>query len=148
MRNRIAVSVAVLLFAVIAFAYQKNVDALKDEVEHAHGAHRAKLALETAYQLIGVADGQFTAGETVQAQATVDEVVKYAQIARDASIDNRGSMKQTEIGLRQIARRLEGLKRTLAVDDRVPLDAAEKKIDQFRQDLLDAMFSPKKKEKS
>jgi hypothetical protein len=148
MRNRIAASVAVLLFGVIAFAYQKNIDALKDEVDRSHGGHRAKLALETADQLIGVADGQFTAGENAQAQAAVEEVVKYTQIARDASFDDRGSMKQTEIRLRQIARRMEGLKRTLAVEDRGPLDAAEKKIEQFRQDLLDAMFSPKKKEKS
>jgi hypothetical protein len=148
MRNRIAASVAVLLFGVIAFAYQKNIDALKDEVDRSHGGHRAKLALETADQLIGVADGQFTAGENAQAHAAVEEVVKYTQIARDASFDDRGSMKQTEIRLRQIARRMEGLKRTLAVEDRGPLDAAEKKIEQFRQDLLDAMFSPKKKEKS
>ena len=60
---------------------------------------------------------------------------------------SHGKMKETEIILRETQRRVEAVKRTLAAEDRPPLDQVEKKIEQYRQDLLDEMFGSKKKEK-
>ena len=82
-----------------------------------------------------------------QAQATIQEVVNYCLKARDASLKSHGKMKETEILLRETQRRVEAVKRTLAAEDRPPLDQVEKKIEQYRQDLLDEMFGSKKKEK-
>jgi hypothetical protein len=73
-------------------------------------------------------------------------VVQYASKARDVSVQSHGKIKDTEIILRETQRKLEAMKRTLAVEDRPPVEAARKKIEQFRQDLLDTMFAPKKKE--
>jgi hypothetical protein len=56
-------------------------------------------------------------------------------------------MKEAEIILRNTQRLLENLKRTLAAEDRPALDDAEKKLAQFRQEILDAMFAPKKETK-
>lgn len=134
-----------LLLAISALASQRSLEGLKEEAEHAQGGHQAKLASELTEYLVGVADQQFTQGATDQAQATVRDIQKYAQMARDAAIKSQANLKQTEIKLRQTQRRLEDLKRTLPVDDRPPLDAVEKKIGQLRQDLLDTMFPPKKK---
>lgn len=78
----------------------------------------------------------------------MQDILKYAEKARDAAVSSHDNLKQTEIHLRQTQRNLEDMKRTLSVEDRPPIDAVEKKIEQFRQDLLDAMFPPKKKEKS
>jgi hypothetical protein len=147
MRNHIGIA-AFLTLVVTALAFQRNIEGLKEEAARAQGAHQAKLAAEVADDLVGIADQQFSAGNNEQAQASLQDILKYAQMARDAAVKSHSSLKQIEIKLRGTQRRLEALKRTLAVDDRPPLDAIEKKIEQFRQDLLDAMFSPGKKEKS
>ena len=141
--------ISLLLLAVIGLlAAEKSIDAKKAEAEKASGGHQAKLCSELAEQLVSVADQQFNDGNSQQGQATVQDVLKYASKARDAAIQSHESLKQTEIHLRETQRRLESLKRSLSVDDRPAVDAVEKQIEQFRQDLLDAMFPPKKKDKS
>lgn len=143
MKSRIVISVVALL--AIAHAWQKNIESLKQEADRAQGGHQAKVASEVAEDLVTVADQQFTAGSNELAQSTVQDILKYAQMARDAAVKSHDHLKQTEIRLRSTQRHLEALKRTLTVEDRPPLDAVEKKIEDFRQDLLDAMFSSKKK---
>lgn len=141
--------ISLLLLAVIGLlAAEKSIDAKKAEAEKASGGHQAKLCSELAEQLVSVADQQFNDGNSQQGQATIQDVLKYASKARDAAIQSHDSLKQTEIHLRETQRRLESLKRSLSVDDRPAVDAVEKQIEQFRQDLLDAMFPPKKKDKS
>ena len=140
--------VALSILVALPVSAQRNVENLKAEADKAEGGHQAKLCSELARYLVGVADQQFTQGNTDQGQATVQDILKYAQKARDAAVKSHGNMKDTEIRLRETQRHLEEVKRTLTVDDRPPLDAVEKKIEQFRQDLLDAMFPPRKKEKS
>jgi polyhydroxyalkanoate synthesis regulator phasin len=139
---------AFLIIALCARAADKSIEAMKAEADKASGGHQAKLCSELAEHLVKVADQQFNQGNDDQGRATVQDILKYASKARDAAIQSHDSMKQTEIHLREAQRRLEWLKRTLSVDDRPPLDAVEKKIEQFRQDLLDAMFPPKKKDKT
>ena len=144
--HKLAPIIVLLVLCTLALAAQRNVDGLKEEADRAAGGHQAKLCSELAQYLVGVADQQFTQGNSEQGQATVQDILKYAQKARDAAIKSHDKMKETEIRLRETQRHLEGLKRTLALDDRPPLDNVEKKIEQFRQDLLNAMFAPKKKD--
>lgn len=146
--TRIASTIVLLLLASMAVAFQRDIEGLKQEAEHAQGGHQAKVAAELAGYLVGVAYEQFQQGANEQAQATVQDIQKYAQMARDAAVKSQSNLKQTEIKLRQTQRHLEDLKRSLSVDDRPPLDAVEKKIEQLRQDLLDAMFPPRKKDKA
>jgi len=144
--HKLAPIIVLLVLCTLALAAQRNVDGLKEEADRAAGGHQAKLCSELAQYLVGVADQQFTQGNSEQGQATVQDILKYAQKARDAAIKSHDKMKETEIRLRETQRHLEGLKRTLALEDRPPLDNVEKKIEQFRQDLLNAMFAPKKKD--
>jgi len=141
-------------FAVLAFllttvvpASEKSVEALKAEAEKAGGGHQARLYAELAQQLVETANQQFTDGQVAEAQATVQDVLKYAALARDISVKTRGKMKETEIHLRNAERRLDAVRRTLSVDDRPPLEDAGKKLERLRQDLLNAMFADPKKEK-
>jgi len=143
-----ALAVLVLLLTTVApAAEQKSVEALKAEAEKAGGGHQARLYAELAQQLVETADQQFTDGQVEAAQASVQDVLKYAALARDISIKTRGKMKETEIHLRNAERRLDAVRRTLSVDDRPPLEDAGKKLERFRQDLLNAMFADPKKEK-
>ena len=147
MRKLIATCI-LFTFAIAAVAAQRSIDQMKVEADKAEGGRQAKLCAELARQLVPVADQQFTETHVEQAQNTVQEILKYASKARDASINSHGKMKETEIILRETQRKLQELRRTLSVDDRQPLEEVGKKLEQFRQDILNEMFAPPKKKES
>lgn len=123
----------------------KTLDQLKAEADGAKGGHQARLCANLALLLVDVAAEQFAQNEPDKGHATVRELVEYAAKARDRALSARSKMKEVEIQLRETQRHLEILKRTLPADDRPPLDAAEKKISDYRQQILDEMFGSKTK---
>ena len=146
MRRTIPILI-LLLLALTALAEVKTIDQLKAEAEKADSGQQSKLYAEVAERLVEVADQQFTNGNAINGHSTVQEVLQYATKAHDSAIGTRKKMKETEIHLRNTQRLLESLKRTLAAEDRPALEDVEKKLAQFRQDILDAMFAPKKENK-
>jgi hypothetical protein len=134
------------LLGAAAPAAQKDLDTLKAETEKASGGQQAKLYAELADRLVDVADQQFTQGNSVQGHATVQEVLANARKAHDIALSKHDKRKEVEIHLRQTQRHLESLRHTLAAEDRPALEEAEKKLAEFRQELLDSMFAPKKKD--
>lgn len=126
---------------------QKDLDTLKAEAEKATGGHQAKLYAELADRLVDVADQQFNQGNSVQGHATVQEVLEDASKAHDLALRTHDKRKEVEILLRQTQRHLDNVKRTLAAEDRPALEEVEKKLAELRQELLDSMFAPKKKDK-
>ena len=143
--QRRASILALFLLALTALADDRNIDELRAEAERA-GNDQAKVCAEVAERLVSVADKQFTDGESVQGYATVQEILQYATRSRDLAVKTRKKMKETEIHLRRCRHALENMRRTLAAEDRPPVEAVEKKLEQFGQDMLDAMFAPPKKE--
>src|SRR6266567_5439861 len=144
-------TLAILIFSLLAStapAETKTVDQLKAEAEKASDGQQAKLYAEVAERLVEVADQQFTNGNAINGHATVQEILQYATKAHDSAISTRKKMKETEIHLRNTQRLLESLKRTLAAEDRPALEEVEKKLAQFRQDILDTMFAPKPKKET
>ena len=104
------------------------------------------LYAQLAERLVEQADQQFTQGESVKGQATVQEILDVATKARDGGVSSRRKLKETEIHLRQTQRHLENVRRTLSAEDRPEVEAVEKKLADFRQELLNAMLSPKEKD--
>jgi hypothetical protein len=135
-----------LLLVLAALADDKTLDQLKAEAERAD-SNQAKICAEVAERLVSVADKEFTDGESVKGHATVQEILQYATRARDLAIQTRKKMKETEIHLRRCRYALENMRRTLAAEDRPPVEAVEKKLEQFGEDVLEAMFAPKKEHK-
>jgi glutamine synthetase type III len=125
----------------------KTLEQLKAEAEKASGGEQAKLYSELAERLVDVAGQQFDKGQSVEGQATVREILEDAVKAHDLAISSRAKRKEVEIRLRETQRGLENLKRTLAAVDRPPLTAVEKRLEVLRDELLESMFSPKKKQK-
>jgi hypothetical protein len=146
MRPLGSILVVLTLAAALHGKDQKSVDQLRAEAEKASGGHQALLYAELAERLVDQADQQFTQGESVKAQATIQEILSVATKARDGGVSSRRKLKETEIHLRLTQRRLEDVRRTLSADDRPEVEAVEKKLSDFRQDLLNAMFSPRKEE--
>ena len=138
----------VLLLALTASAEDKTktIDQLKAEAEHAEAGQQGRLYAEIAARLVAVADKQFTDSESVKGHATVQEVLQYATKAHDLAIQTRKKMKETEKDLRLCRRNLENMRRTLAAEDRPRVEAVEKQVEQFTQDVLESMFAAPKKE--
>ena len=146
MRRLASILVVLTLAAALHGKDQKSLDQLRAEAQKASGGHQALLYAELAERLVDQADQQFTQGESVKAQATIQEILSVATKARDGGVHSRRKLKETEIHLRLTQRRLEDVRRTLSADDRPEVEAVEKKLSDFRQDLLNAMFSPRKEE--
>ncbi len=127
-------------------AEQKDVERLKAEAMKASGGQQGKLYAEIAESLVDVANEQFAQGESAKGHATVQELLDYAVKAHDAALSAKSNRKEVEIHLRTTQRHLENVKRTLAAEDRPALEAAAKKLGDMRQELLDAMFAPPKKD--
>ncbi|HEY6272332.1 MAG TPA: hypothetical protein VIX19_10110 [Terriglobales bacterium] len=125
---------------------QNDLDKLKADAEKAQGGQQAKIYAQLADKLVGAADQQFTSGNSVQGHLTVKDILQYATKGHDIALRTQDQRKQVEILLRLTQRHLEGLKRTLAAEDRPDLDEVEKKLAQLRQELQDSMFAPKKKD--
>ena len=145
MRRVASILVILLLSAAMHGKDQKTLEQLRAEAEKASGGHQAMLYAELADRLVEQADHQFTQGESVKGQATVQEILDVATKARDGGVRSRRKLKETEIHLRQTQRHLENVRRTLSAEDRPEVEAVEKQLSDYRQDLLNAMFSSKEK---
>lgn len=137
----------ILALALVAGAEQKTVDQLKTEAEHAAPDQQGRLYAEIADSLVAVADKQFTDGESVKGHATVQEILQYATKSHDLAIQTRKKMKETEKSLRQCRRRMEGMRRTLAADDRPTVESVEKQLEKLTEEVLESMFAPPDKKK-
>jgi outer membrane biosynthesis protein TonB len=125
----------------------QEIERLKAEIAKASNGHRAQLNGELANKLVDMADQQFVAGQSVKAHAIIQESFEHATAAHDEALHTRKKMKEVEIHLRETQRHMEVVRRTLAAEDRSALEKLEKKLADYRQDLLDAMFSPRKRAK-
>ena len=132
----------VFLLTSMALAATESLPALKARADAAHGGEQAKLCLEYAHRLLEDANVLFTNGDVDKAQGEVADVVEYSRKAADAASTSGKHLKQTEIELRKLSKRLHDIAATLAIEDRPPLLKAVDDIEQIRADLLTRMFGP------
>jgi soluble cytochrome b562 len=140
--------IAIFVFLAIppaAFAGKaETLPALKERAESAPLEMRPGLYTEIARREAEDADQLYTAGKAEEAEAAVEEAVKYSDKAREAAIRSSKKLKQTEIGMRKLAVRLRDIKRTLNFEDQPPVQAAVDHLEQMRTELLSQMFGKKK----
>ena len=141
-------AVLACVVASVCAADDVSLEELKHRADSAEGGRRADLFMEVAQREIESADSRFSEGKTEEGQAAVDDAVAAAEAASAAAVESRSHMKQTEIALRRVARRLSDISRSLPFDDRKRTEGAVVKLEKMRTDLLTAMFAPKKKDKS
>ena len=142
MRPWLQSAAIVFLLSSIALAASEPLPALKARADAAHGGEQAKLCLEYAHRILEDANALFTNGDVDKAQREIDEVVEYGRKAADAASSSGKHLKQTEIDLRKLSKRLHDIAETLAVEDRPPLQKAVEDLEQIRSDLLARMFGP------
>jgi hypothetical protein len=141
----IPLAVILLAFAA-AKSTEEPLDALKARAENARPQDQAHLFATIARREVNEADRFYTEGDVTNAKKAVDDVVRYAARAVEAAQKSGRHLKDTEIVLRQTARRLDDVRKTVNFEDRPDLEAAVKQVEKLRQKLLDQMFGLSSKE--
>jgi hypothetical protein len=142
MRPQLRCAAIMLLLTTMALARTQSLPELKVRADAAHGGAQAKLCLEYAHRELEDANALYTSGNVDKAAGEIRKVVRYAHKAADAASSSGKHVKQTEIQLRKLAKRMRDIAETLAVEDRPPLKKAVDDIEQIRADLLTRMFGP------
>jgi len=122
---------------------ETTVDELKARIAAASVADRARICVQIAQKQLEEVDKLYGAGEINQAQAGLTDVVAYAELARDYSIQSHKHQKQTEIAVRGMTRKLTALEHTLTQQDQPPVKEALDRLERVRDDLLASMFKIK-----
>ena len=138
------------VFLLVALLCAKNtdepLDALKARAENARPQEQAHLFASIARREVNEADHFYTEGDIANAKRAVAQVVQYAARAADAASSSGKHLKDTEIQLRETARRLDDVAKTLNFEDRPDVAAAVKQVEESRRKLLDRMFGVAPKE--
>ena len=142
---------AFLLIAVLALGVSANtadepLEALKARAESARPQDQAPLFAAISRREVNEADRFYNEGDIAKAKQAVDDVVLYAGRAGEAAQKSGKHVKNTEISLRETARRLDDLRKTLGFEERPYVEAAVKEVEKHRQKLLEHMFGPQSKE--
>lgn len=122
-----------------------HIEELKSKAEHKGDADRGRIYADIAHELVELANAQFTNGESDKGQASIRDAVNYAEKSANSADIKGHKIKNAEIMLRETARRIEEVRRTLDVDDQPPLKEAVGRIEELRKKLLQRMFGDDKK---
>lgn len=131
---------------VSAKSTEEPLEALKARAESARPHDQPHLFVTIARREVNEADRFYSEGDIPSATKAVDELVHYAGRAAEAAQKSGKHLKDTEILLRETARRLDDVRRTLNFDDRPHVEAAVQQVEKFRQQLLEQMFGLSSKE--
>ena len=129
-----------LTAAISSSSQSESPEKLRERAEGAKGGERAKLYMRAAEKTVEEANAKFTAGEVEQAHGQVKQAVSDADRATDAARSSGKRLKNTELELRKLVRRLTDIERTLAVDDRGPVHEGIEHLQELNRLLLDRMF--------
>ena len=138
--------VTLLAACVFAKTTDEPLEALKARAERARPHDQGPLFAAIARREVNEADRFYTEGDIAKAKQAVDEVVAYAGRATDAAQKSGKHLKPTEIVLRDTARRLDDVRKTLNFEDMPYVEAAVKQVEKLRRKLLEQMFGPQTKE--
>jgi hypothetical protein len=143
LRHGIGAACAMALIATLACpcaAVEPTVDQLKARVTTASAGERPRLCVQIAQKQLIEASRLYSATEDEKAQAALNDVVAYSELARDYALQSRKYQKQAEIAMREMTRKLGEIMHTLGHDEQAPVQDAIKRLERVRDDLLTAMF--------
>jgi hypothetical protein len=137
------------LFALVAFCTVMaqssasggpTVEELKARLASAGPGAKPHLCLQIAERQLAEADKLYAALDDEKARATLTDVVTYSEMARDNAIQSHKYLKQTEIAVRGMVRKVNEILHARAHEDQAALQDALKRLQRVRDDLLIAMF--------
>jgi hypothetical protein len=133
------------LGSAFGLAKEETVDELKARFASARPEDRPELGIRIAQHQLRNADRLYSEGKVEQAREAVQDIVGYAEKARDAATQTKKRLKNVEIDARKMADKLRDIKRTLALEDQPPVEQAIGRLEDVRTALLKEMFANDKK---
>ncbi len=129
-------------------------DKLRTRIAAEHDlVSKARLEIKLSDLLLEQARKQYVEGDDEKGEASLTEMMTTCEGAyRDLFATHRdprskpAGFKDTEIRLREFARRLEDLKTSLALDERPPLEKAIARLRDMHDDLLSGIMRVRKRE--
>ena len=140
MRNSVLLFGLLVALGTCAFARKESVEELKARLPKADTGQRIDLSLQIARMQLDNADKLYTDGKVDEARAAIVEVVSYSEQAGDAAAKSGKKLKKAEIVVREMAKKLRDIKRTLNFEDQAPVQDAAERLEKVRSSLLSAMF--------
>ena len=119
---------------------QSPVDKAKERAERAKPSDCAKVCFEAARQLVEAANQVYSGGDTAGGLKLMNDAVGYAKRGTEASIESRKNQNNAEIALRKLSKRVHEVGQSLALEDRTPVFADQKVIEDLRDQMLAALF--------
>jgi len=136
------IPVLVLLLCCFALSKTESLADLKAHADSAAGGEQAKFCIEYAHAELEYTNELYTKGDVDQAQSAVNSVMEYVRKGTSAAESSGKRLKQTEIELRKLEKRMKDIGESLNLDDRPPVLKLVDEIEQLRAGLLAAMFGP------
>jgi len=109
----------------------------------AGGDKQSELYVDVARRYAEQASQHLGSGDFMKTRDDIQSVLSYAEKARATVGSSDGRIKQTELKMHKLQRRLEELARAADVDDRPPITAAAEHVQELRSELLDLLFRKK-----
>lgn len=134
-----ALAIFILAAGVRLFAGEEPLDKLIARAE-AGGDKQAELYVDVARRYAEQANQDVASGESTKTKDDVQNVLSYAEKARATVGRSEGRIKQTELKMHKLQRRLEEVARAADVDDRPPITAAAEHVQELRSELLELLF--------
>jgi len=137
---------APLLFATLAYGIDETVPnpqalaALEQRAMQASPREQCFLYAELVHQMTEQAGRQLSAGDAEKASASIHFVQQYAAKIHMDLADDTKRLKNAEILVRHTAFRLRDILRAASTDDRPPLEATLKQLDQVQSEMMLAVF--------
>jgi hypothetical protein len=148
MRMRVwALVLSLLAAAVLSFGRkEETLEQLIARANEARPDQQADLYMEVADRELKFAVEANKAGQSEALRSALQQIVKYSGNAHAIAVHADKRLKRTEIRLRAISSKLRDLKSNAEVDDQAPVQSAIDRVEDFRTDLLRAMFGSKHNE--
>jgi len=129
-----------ILSALLASAKEpETIEHLKSRIQSADRNKQIELYMDLATLQVNEADKTYN-NDPDKAKQLIEEGVQSAEKAGHGSLETGKHMKQIEIDLRKLEKRLEDIRRSWALEDREPIEPGIKRVEAARSKLLDRMF--------
>ena len=137
----LTILIFVLSAGLLCFArQQETLPQLMARADAASSGQQADLCMEVAEREVKLVIEANKANKTDELKDSLEQIVKYAEKGHSAAIQSGKRLKHTEIKLRQVALHLRDLKLDVDVDEQPLVQAAVDKLEDFRTEILKAMF--------
>jgi hypothetical protein len=134
---------ALLLLAGTALALnskEEGTEELRHRAEAAPVSAQPALYTRLAERQLRTADQLYNDGKAEAGLSALSEMETYAEKAADAAQRSGNRLKDTEISIRKMAEKLRNMQRTLAFEDRQPVQHVVDQLEALRTGLLSRMF--------